>query len=42
MFTTFTKVADFLVSSQFMAPLVPVIDSGGYIPKNFGGATLQP
>jgi hypothetical protein len=25
----FTKVADFLMSSQFLAPLAPVIDSGG-------------
>jgi hypothetical protein len=37
MFTTFTKVADFLVSSQFLALLGPVIDSGSY-PKKFRGS----
>jgi hypothetical protein len=41
MFTTFTKVADFLMSSQFQAPLAPVIDSGGYSPKNFGGSNAS-
>jgi hypothetical protein len=29
MFITFTKVAAFLMISQFLAPLAPVIDSGG-------------
>jgi hypothetical protein len=37
MFTTFTKVADFLMSSQFLVPLAPVIDSSG-LPKKFRGA----
>jgi hypothetical protein len=37
MFITFTKVADFLLSSQFLAPLAPVIYSGGQ-PKKFQGS----
>jgi hypothetical protein len=43
MFTTFTEVAGFfLTTSQFLAPLAPVIDSGAISPKSFGGATPQP